>query len=309
LTLSSAVEHRHSFLDYISHGLNVGFELVIDFTQSNGIPTDPTSLHYQHIPEPELSEQLAKFGISRVSEYTRVFISLYKLVMGYDSDGYIPLRGFGGAFPTLHNPLVKLLSHNFAVNGDETNPLVHGINGVVDTYTHRLSNIDLSGPTYFAPVITQIVNDKKEELSKGDNEFKVVVLITDGQNHDMMETIDILVEASSLPIAFLIIGVGNGNFDNMVRLDADNSVLINSRGKKAVRDNVQFVKYNDYKNSEINFLKECLEEVPDQLVDSMKILGKKPSDFGPHNTLTNQVRLELPPSYTESCSQLVISEQ
>jgi len=38
--------HERSFLDYIEGGTNISLMVAIDFTGSNGHPSDPESLHY-----------------------------------------------------------------------------------------------------------------------------------------------------------------------------------------------------------------------------------------------------------------------
>ena len=81
-----------------------------------------------------------------------------------------------------------------------------------------------------------------------------MMIVTDGEIHDMQQTIDIVVQASDLPISIIIIGVGNENFEKMEALDCDNGLLRASNGHVAKRDIVQFVKYNDYKNAQFEML-------------------------------------------------------
>lgn len=64
----------------------------------------------------------------------------------------------------------------------------------------------------------------------------------------MDRTVDLIVQASNLPLSVIIVGVGNANFDNMNRLDGDNG-LYNSKGMIAARDIVQFVPYRDVQMS------------------------------------------------------------
>lgn len=45
--------------------------------------------------------------------------------------------------------------------------------------------------------------------------YLVLLIITDGEIHDMESTIDRLVSASFLPLSVLIVGVGNDSFQNM----------------------------------------------------------------------------------------------
>lgn len=57
-----------------------------------------------------------------------------------------------------------------------------------------------------------------------------MLILTDGEIHDMNETIDSLVLASGLPLSVIIVGIGNADFANMERLDGDKGALVNSRG-------------------------------------------------------------------------------
>jgi hypothetical protein len=45
--------------------------------------------------------------------------------------------------------------------------------------------------------------------------YSVLVILTDGEIHDMPKVIDLVVGASNLPLSIIIIGVGNDNFENM----------------------------------------------------------------------------------------------
>lgn len=60
----------------------------------------------------------------------------------------------------------------------------------------------------------------------------------------MDQTVDLLVQNCGLPISIIIVGIGNAEFSNMVRLDGDNG-LFDSKGKKAARDIVQFVPFRE----------------------------------------------------------------
>jgi hypothetical protein len=60
----------------------------------------------------------------------------------------------------------------------------------------------------------------------------------------MDKTIDLLIQASMMPLSIIIVGVGNADFGNMNKLDGDNG-LFGSNGVKAPRDIVQFVPFRD----------------------------------------------------------------
>jgi hypothetical protein len=68
------------------------------------------------------------------------------------------------------------------------------------------------------------------------NIYNILLILTDGEIHDMSETKRLLVEASGLPISVIIIGVGNEKFKMMKQLDSDNQVLRDDFGRPCLRD-------------------------------------------------------------------------
>jgi len=55
--------------------------------------------------------------------------------------------------------------------------------------------------------------------------YSVLVVITDGNCHDMEMTKTVIVENSTLPFSAVILGVGDGDFEDMAVLDADAEIL------------------------------------------------------------------------------------
>jgi len=90
----------------------------------------------------------------------------------------------------------------------------------------------------------------------------------------MSEAKRLIVEASSLPLSIIIVGVGYDKFKAMKELDSDGSLLRDDSGKIAKRDIVQFVKFKKYSSQGAHVLAEkVLKEVPDQLVSYMLSKG------------------------------------
>ena len=48
------------------------------------------------------------------------------------------------------------VSHEFALNGNPSNPYCVGIQGVVEAYHTALRGVQLWGPTNFAPIINHV---------------------------------------------------------------------------------------------------------------------------------------------------------
>ncbi|RMB99529.1 hypothetical protein DUI87_24266 [Hirundo rustica rustica] len=215
--LSFAVEAEHTFLDYIRGGTQLNFTVAIDFTASNGNPSQPTSLHY-----------LSPF---QLNAYSLALRAVGDIIQDYDSDKMFPALGFGAKVPPDGH-----VSHEFPLNGDASNPACCGITGVLEAYQCSLRRVQLYGPTNFAPVVNHVARSAAAVLDG--SQYFVLLIITDGVISDMAQTKEAIVNAAKLPMSIIIVGVGQAEFDAMVELDGDD-IRISSRGKVAERDIVQ----------------------------------------------------------------------
>ena len=103
---------------------------------------------------------------------------------------------------------------------------------------------------------------------EGSNTYQILLILTDGEIHDMDQTVDLIVNSCNLPLSIIIVGIGNAEFSNMVRLDGDNG-LYSSNGRKANRDIVQFVPFREVKMNQDLLAQELLAELPGQVVQYM----------------------------------------
>ena len=113
--------------------------------------------------------------------------------------------------------------------------------------------------------------------------YHVLLFLTDGNIHDLRETVDAMVNASNYPISVIIVGIGDNDFTSMEFLDGDDKELMRDGNNiEAQRDICQFVKLNAFRDEDgtnADLLAEAvLEEVPDQLVGFMTETNEKPGD-------------------------------
>ena len=168
--------------------------------------------------------------------------------------------------------------YNFPINNNQSDPNIHLIDNVLVEYRKFITEITLSGPTNFAPMISDLNNEVKSNLNKGMTMgYNILLILTDGQIDDLTDTIDEMVEASFLPISVIIVGIGNGDFTSMDILDADENPLYDRRKRKADRDLIQFVPFNKFKNDPPKLAEQVLEEIPRQVVEYYQHKGIKPS--------------------------------
>ncbi|KAF4077923.1 hypothetical protein AMELA_G00193550 [Ameiurus melas] len=259
--LSFKVESEYTFVDFIRGGTQLNFTVAIDFTASNGNPSQPTSLHYM--------------SPYQMNAYAMALKAVGEIIQDYDSDKLFPAYGFGAKIPPDGN-----VSHAFPLNSDCENANCVGIEGVLEGYYECLRTVQLYGPTNFAPVISQVA-EAAAAVTDGSQYF-VLLMITDGVISDMVQTKEAVVNASSLPMSIIIVGVGPAEFDAMEELDGD-EIRVSSRGRFAERDIVQFVPFRDYIDRSGNqvlsmarLAKDVLAEIPEQLLSFMKSRGIEP---------------------------------
>ncbi|XP_016312906.1 copine-8 [Sinocyclocheilus anshuiensis] len=267
--LSFLVDTEVTFLDFIKGGTQINFTVAIDFTASNGNPAQPTSLHYMNPYQ--------------LNTYAMALKAVGEIIQDYDSDKMFPALGFGAKLPPDGR-----ISHEFALNGNPQNPYCNGIDGVMEAYYQSLKSVQLYGPTNFSPVINHVA--RYAASVKDGSQYFILLIITDGVISDMAQTKESIVNAASLPMSIIIVGVGPAEFDAMIELDGD-EVRISSRGRYAERDIVQFVPFRDYIDRTGNHIlsmarlaKDVLAEIPDQFLSYMRTRGIKPSPAPPPYT-------------------------
>jgi hypothetical protein len=72
---------KPTFIDYLRSGYSIGFTTAIDYTLSNGLPTNSSSLHF--------------LG-AQINEYEQSLLQVGSVIEPYDSDMLFPVYGFGG---------------------------------------------------------------------------------------------------------------------------------------------------------------------------------------------------------------------
>uniref|UniRef100_A0AAQ6IQD8 Copine Va n=1 Tax=Anabas testudineus TaxID=64144 RepID=A0AAQ6IQD8_ANATE len=255
-----------SFLPFMCFRTQIHFTVAIDFTASNGNPSQSTSLHYMNPYQ--------------MNAYAMALKAVGEIIQDYDSDKMFPALGFGAKLPPDGR-----VSHEFPLNGNTENPYCNGIHGILEAYHQSLKTVQLYGPTNFAPVVNHVA--RYAAAFQDGSQYFVLLIITDGVISDMAQTKEAIVNAAKLPMSIIIVGVGQAEFDAMVELDGDD-IRISSRGKLAERDIVQFVPFRDYMDRTGNHVlsmarlaKDVLAEIPDQLISYMKSRAIKPHPAPP----------------------------
>ncbi|KAG6618667.1 uncharacterized protein IUM83_01384 [Phytophthora cinnamomi] len=145
-----------------------------------------------------------------------------------------------------------------------------GVDHVLKQYKEVAPELVLGGPTNFAPIIYQAIRQAKET-----GVCSILVIIADGQVTNEKETSQAIVEASKHSLSIIVVGVGDGPWEDM---DHYNDIL-----PKRAFDNYRFVNLNQVMSGNpdqpaIGFATAALAHIPDQLADIRRLGLLHPSD-------------------------------
>ena len=252
---NSEIIKKYTFIDYIISGVKIALSIGIDFTGSSRNPSDPDSPH----------------SINGPNDYERAISSCGKIVGNYVYDQLFPVYGFGAI---INSSYTREASMCFNLNLT-SDPNIKTIDNVIKTYRDIIEKdkITFAGPKEITPLIKTVISRMdKEDILK----YHILLILTDGVIDDLQQTIDILIEASLLPLSVIIVGIGNADFRKMELLDEDELPLTSSKGKKRMRDLVQFVPFHNYQNNAEKLSMEILEEIPRQIVEYYQFKNLNP---------------------------------
>lgn len=241
-----------SLVDYLQGGLKLHFSVAVDLTASNGNPIESRSLHFQDY-----------YG----NRYTRALCAIANVLRVYcPSDNKFAAFGFGAELPG--NPGYTSSCFPLGLGPD---PMCNGIHGILEAYGRALHSVRLSGPTNFAPLIETVSRKAAQRINtQTDQNYDVLLILTDGVVSDFDLTVDRIISASrSAPLSIIIIGIGMRNFRKMKDLDSDDKLLQSTDGtRQAVRDICQFVDFSEYESSPPERLGAAvLAELPGNIVE------------------------------------------
>eukprot|EP00946_MAST-07B_sp_MAST-7B-sp1_P000103 g103.t1 len=192
-----------------------------------------------------------------------------RVLAPFDDDNLIPCYGFGCSQTSDHSVL------DFSPEGSGGH--LHGLDAVLQRYRRLIPHIRLAGPTSFGPLIRRAVDIVAETGG-----YHILLIVADGnitrgssQQEGTLspfeqDTVDAIVEASNYPLSIVMIGVGDGPWDQMREFD--------DGLPKRRFDNFQFVQYSKVAGSsrdpiavEAQFALDALMEIPEQYSEIQKL--------------------------------------
>lgn len=176
--------------------------------------------------------------------YEAVISVVGATLASFDDDNLIPVYAFGDS----HSRDRKVTP----LHGTE---LCQGVDAVLAAYRVAAESLQLSGPTSFAPLIRQACR-----IAGKVGTFHILIIIADGTVTHEKETADAIVEACAFPLSIVMVGVGDGPWDTMMRFD--------DGLPQRTWDNFQFVPFtavtSGAKHPRATFAVAALQEIPAQ---------------------------------------------
>jgi hypothetical protein len=271
---NAEIERHPSLAQFIMGGMQISLNVAIDFTASNGEPQQPKSLHR------------APSNGMPPNDYEQAITSVGGIIEGYNREKKFAVYGFGARL-TGADGMETPTQHCFPVYGGDST--VNGVAGIIQAYRDALNTVKLSGPTHFQPLLQNAGYLAQSSGCTQDNQnYTVLLILTDGIVDDMDGTIAEIVKASALPLSVIIVGIGNEDFSDMNKLDGENSKekddgtgALMHGDLKSHRDIVQFVHFKKWsKKGPMALAQHVLADVPKQIIsycEEHQILPNEPA--------------------------------
>ncbi|XP_019052111.1 PREDICTED: E3 ubiquitin-protein ligase RGLG1-like isoform X2 [Nelumbo nucifera] len=193
--------------------------------------------------------------------YEQAISIIGRTLSPFDDDNLIPCFGFGDV--STHDQYVFSFFPDFRC--------CHGFEEALARYREIVPYLKLAGPTSFAPIIDAAI----DIVERSNWQYHVLVIIADGQvtrsvdlppgrfSPQEQATINSIVAASQYPLSIVLVGVGDGPWDEMQHFD-DNI-------PHRAFDNFQFVNFTkimsenkEMSKKEAAFALAALMEIPFQ---------------------------------------------
>jgi E3 ubiquitin-protein ligase RGLG len=179
--------------------------------------------------------------------YERAVSVIGRTLEAFDDDNLIPAFGFGDRRTTDKSV--------FALG--EGGAPCRGFGEVLSQYRSAAGSVSLSGPTSFVPLIDQAVAAVRQTGA-----YHILLIVADGQVSNRQANADAIVRASDYALSIVMVGVGDGPWDEMEEFDDE---LPQRRF-----DNFQFVRADGHRN-DASFALAALMEIPEQFKTIRKL--------------------------------------
>ena len=257
--------HPFTFLEYFSNNFDLNLNIAIDFTGSNGNVMSENSLH--------------SLVIKTGNEYEISMKLCGEILSFYDKHKNFPVFGFGGILPNISLNSQEIFNLNF-----KQNPIINGIENVLENYHININKIDFGGASLLAPVVNQVL-DYIKNIQNNQKRYNILLILTDGLCDDIEDFFDALVNSSYFNISVIIVSLGEYECKEFKNFNNDRYSIVGYDNKKQKRKNVVYVNFNTLKKNEKELAYRLLKDIPQQMLEYYKFKGIEPKDGNQENII------------------------
>jgi len=249
------------FFAYLNGGLTFDGSLVIDFFSAPDRKINPRSNH---------QIERDKYNLFSVG-----IIYSSKILLDLDEDKIITPIGFGAKVPITEGAK----DPGFIRMRDPSKKPPYDMNYLESLYIDYAKKVEKVEECNLGPFLARAEQIIMKAASKDPYKYFVFIIFTEGELSDYEDVKDIIVRMSNLPVSIIFIGIGDGDFNKFINLDADDSLLYDRNSIRASRDLVQFVNLTDYLGQDtFLLLTKLFEELPTQIVKYLERKGIPPRE-------------------------------
>ena len=194
------IEVIPTFIKLLQTKTKMNLSIAFDFTESNGDPSDKSSLHY----------------ISPYTDNPYMFASrsVIEGISSFSTDQPIYCYGYGAKIPQQETP-----SDIFSINLNNC-PDCLGVDGALNAYKNCVKEVTFSPSCNLAPIINHVAKQCQTLMVDGKQYF-VLLILTNGDVNDLDATKSALSAVSDWPLSIVIVGIGNRDFSPFDELRGD----------------------------------------------------------------------------------------
>eukprot|EP00347_Sterkiella_histriomuscorum_P013503 403364469 len=240
---------KPSFIEYLKSGWQIGMQIGIDFTDSNGDQTEEESLHI----------------LTQFNQYEQAISSICSRMQYYDEKQQFPVFGFG-AVPTFMNQTTR--SDCFPLNGQESQPEINGVHNILRIYRENLSQIKFSQYSSVAPILQKIIEKIKDQIEE--QKYTLVLIMVASEIDDLKRVQELICQCAYLPVSIIIIGMSDEKLSCLKHLNTEKSIIRDSRGNPLTRECIQTLKFSKcLKVNGQDLFEQAIKEIPNQFIQYM----------------------------------------
>ena len=201
--------------------------------------------------------------------------SVVTILQYYNQSKRIAAYGFGAKVHPQHQA-----SSCFALTGNMFEPEVQGVHGLLEAYQNAAKTVTYSEPAQLTEMVECVMKRAEgSHINATNQQYHVLVVLTNGEIEDVRNTINTTVRASIQPLSIILVVLNRDNFAKIKALESSAESPLYSEDLDDFADNVHIVEFEDFVQDQQLLSAKTLAKVPNQVVSFFKGQGIDPMPY------------------------------